>query len=105
MTDSKISKLVLQEFETKTLGVTSQYLEIHEPIYENGILLIDRIDREKDGIIIAYVPVKDEYFSFAVYIDTDTAQVISVSTEARNLVSLIISSETITSNELKQLTT
>jgi len=104
MTDSEISKLVLQELETKTLAVTSQYLEIHEPVYENGILRIDRIDREKDGVIIAYVPVKGEYFSFAVYIDSNAAQVISVGTESRNLVSLVTSSETITSNELKQLT-
>jgi hypothetical protein len=105
MTDSEISKLVLQELESKTLGVTSQYLEIHDPIYEKGILRIDRIDREKDGIIIAYLPVKDEIFSFAFYIDSNTAQVISVGTESRNLVSLVVVSETITSNDLKQLTT
>jgi hypothetical protein len=34
MTDFEISKLIQKEFKEMTLGVTSQYLEIHEPIYE-----------------------------------------------------------------------
>jgi hypothetical protein len=105
MTDLEISKLILNEFDKKTLGVTSQYLEIHEPIYENKQLKIDRIDREKNtNTIIAYLPVKDEYFFFSVYIDNKTEEIFNISTESRNLVSVIFASETMTSDELKLLT-
>jgi hypothetical protein len=105
MTDLEISQLILTEFKEKTLGVTSQYLEIHAPIYENKQLKIDRIDREKnDDTIIAYLPVKDEYFFFSVYLNKRTAEIFSISTESRNLVSLIFASESMTSDELKTLT-
>ena len=104
MTDSEILKLISQEFDLKLLGVTEQYLEIHNPIYENGILRIDRIDRENENIIIAYLPVEYEYFFFAVYIDPASACITMIGTESRNLVSLIISSETMTSKELQRLT-
>lgn len=104
MTDYEISELISQEFDLKLLGVTEQYLEIHEPVYENGLLKIDRIDREKDDVIIAYLPVKGEYFFFAVYFDPISNQILNISTESRNIVSLIVSSETMTSKELLNLT-
>src|SRR5690349_249082 len=105
MTDVEISKLITEEFSEKTLGVTSQYLEIHEPIYENKQLKIERIDREKnDETIIAYLPVKDEYFFFAIYIDKKAGEILNISTESRNLVSLIFASENMLSDELKTLT-
>lgn len=105
MTDIEISKLILNEFVEKNLGVTSQYLEIHEPIYENKQLKIDRIDREKnDDIIIAYLPVKKEHFFFSVYLDKKTGEIFNVDTEPRNTVSLIFVSENMTSKELKKLT-
>lgn len=105
MTDLEISQLILNEFRENTLGVTSQYLEIHEPIYENEKLRIDRIDREKnDNTIIAYLPVKDEYFFFAVYLDKITGEILNIGTEPRNLVSLIFASESLTSDELKSFT-
>lgn len=105
MTDLEILKLILNEFNKKTLGVTSQYLEIHEPIYANEQLKIDRIDREKlDDTIIAYLPIKNEYFFFAVYIDSKRHKIITIDTESRNLVSLIFTSENKTSDELKILT-
>lgn len=106
MTDLEILKIILKEFDEKTLGVTSQYLEIHEPIYEEGQLKIERIDREKDNdTLIAYLPVKDEYFFFAVYLDNKTGDIFNIGTESRNLVSLIFASESMTSDELKLLTT
>jgi hypothetical protein len=105
MTDIELGELILEEFKNKHLGVTNSYLEIHEPIYENGKLRIDRIDREKkDQIVVAYVPVKDEYFFFAIYIDTKISEIFTISTESRNLVSLIFTSETMTSGELQSLT-
>jgi len=67
MTDEQVKNLIRAELTQKTLGVTEQYLEIHEVVYETGELKIDRIDREdEEGLIIAYLPIKDEYFSLAV---------------------------------------
>jgi hypothetical protein len=105
MTDIEISKLIVKKFEEKTLGVTSQYLQKHQPIYENVQLKIDRIDREKnDDTIIVYLPVKNEYFFFSVYIDKKSGKIFSIGTESRNLVSAIFASDTMTSSELKLLT-
>jgi hypothetical protein len=105
MTDIEVTNLIAKEFEEKTLAVTSQYLEIHQPIYENGLIKIDRIDREKnDDTIIAYLPVKDEYFFFSVYLDGNSREILSMGTESRNLVSAIFASGTMTGSELKSLT-
>lgn len=74
-------------------------------IYLDGQLQIDRIDKEcRADLIIAYLPVKDEYFSFAVYIDSENKEIFNIGTESRNLVSLIVTSETLTSKELKSFT-
>lgn len=102
MSDENILQLITEEFKCKTLGVTEQYLEIHNPVYENGQLKIARIDREEsDDQIIAYLPVNDEYFYFAVYIDMPAGEIINIGTESRNIVALEITSETLTVNELK----
>jgi hypothetical protein len=106
MTDEEIARLIHEEFARKALGATEQYLEIHEPVYENGLPKITRIDREKkDGSIIAYLPVKDEYFSFAVYIDEKGKSIGSLSTESRNIVSFLITSNLLTADKLLLLTT
>ena len=53
MTDQKIIELIEKEFKEKSLAVTEQYLEIHNPVYINNKLQVDRIDREaKDNVII-----------------------------------------------------
>ena len=101
MTDKEVAQLVEKEFTEKTLGVTEQYLDIHQPIYKNGQLVIDRIDRESADKIIAYLPVDGEYFFFAVYIDIASKEIFSIGTESGNIVSLIATSETLSSNDLQ----
>jgi hypothetical protein len=101
MTDKEVTQLINNEFKVKSLGVTEQYLEIHQPVYDNGELKIERIDREKQDVIIAYLPVKDEYFFFAVYIDPIKKEIFNVGTESRNIVTLRATSEKFTSNELQ----
>jgi len=103
ITDEEIHQLIISEFKAKTLGVTKQYLEIHEAVQESGNLKIERIDREKD-IIVAYLPVKDECFYLAIYIDPQQNEIFNIGTESRNLVSLIATSETLTSKELISFT-
>ena len=104
MTDKEIAQLIDKEFTEKTFGVTEQYLEIHQPIYKDGQILIDRIDREKDNTVVAYLPVHEEYFFFAIYIDVLTKEIINIGTESRNIVSLIAISEILSSNEIQTFT-
>ena len=105
MTDIEISKIIHKEFKEKSLLVTSQYLEIHSPIYESEQIRIERIDRDKtNNKVIAYLPVKDEYFFFAVFIDNKTGEILEIDTESRNLVSVVFVSEILNSTQLKSLT-
>lgn len=63
MTNEVITQLLEEEFKSPTLAVTTQYLEVHRPVYINGELSISRIDREReDGIVVAYLPVESESF-------------------------------------------
>lgn len=103
MTDTEIIALITNEFASPTLGITEQYLEIHQPVYEDGQIKIARIDRDKpieEQIAIAYLPVQSEYFSFAVYIDEEKNEVFNIGTESRNSVYLRITSETLSAAEL-----
>jgi len=104
MTDQQAIELIEKEFKEKTLGVTEQYLEIHCPIYADNKLKVSRIDRDRtDELIITYLPVLDEKFYFAVYIDTKTNEVTGVGTEAFHRVYFRATSETLTADELKSM--
>ena len=105
MTDEQVIALIENEFKQKTLGATEQYLEIHSPIYADNKIKIDRIDREsEDGLIITYLPVLDESFYFAVYIDAKTNEVTGVHTEASHWVYFRATSKSLTADELKEMT-
>ncbi|WP_295794562.1 DUF4279 domain-containing protein [Mucilaginibacter sp.] len=105
MTDDEVLQLILNELTSPTMGVTEQYLKIHQPVYDEHGLKIERIDREEKGnITIAYLPVQGEYFYFAVYIDSIKKEIYNVGTESRNIVSLRVTSEELTAAELRGLT-
>jgi len=105
MTDQQAIELIEKEFKEKTLGVTEQYLEIHSPIYADNKLKVDRIDRDgKNEMIIAYLPVLDEKFYFAVYINTKTNEITGVGTEAYHRVYFRATSENLSVDELKAIT-
>ena len=71
MTDDLIIQKAIEEIETKSLGVTEQFLEVHEIEYADGKPVVARVDKEKgDGVVIVYFPVKGFSFYFAVYLDT-----------------------------------
>lgn len=106
MTDEQITARIEQEFKEKTFGVTEQYLEIHQPVYHNNQLQIARIDRERsDKLIIAYLPVLNERFYFAVYLDPGTEEITSIDTEANHCVYFLATSEKLNAAELKAMTT
>lgn len=105
MTDEQVITLVEEEFRQKTLGVTVQYLEIHSPVYADNKINVGRIDREsKDEYIIAYLPVQNERFYFAVYINTKTNEVTGLTTEALHRVYFRATSESLTADELTKMT-
>lgn len=105
MTEQQAIGLIQKEFKDKTLGVTEQYLKIHSPIFVDNKLKVDRIDRDrKDEQIITYLPVLDENFYFAVYIDTKTNKITSFRTEAYHRVYFSATSETLSADELKAMT-
>ncbi|WP_426326219.1 DUF4279 domain-containing protein [Pedobacter sp. R-06] len=103
MTDEQVITLIEKEFQEKTFGVTEQYLEIHAPIYINNKLQITRIDRDRDKFIIAYLPVIDERFYFAVYIDGDSGKMINIGTEPYHRVYFFATSENLSETELKAM--
>lgn len=105
MTDQQAIELIEKEFKEKTLAVTEQYFAIHSPIYIDNKLKVDRIDRDtKDELIIAYLPVFNERFYFAVYINTTTNEITGVGTEAFHRVYFRATSETLSADELKAMT-
>lgn len=105
MTDEQAIVLIEKEFKEKRLGVTVQYLQIHSPTYADNKLKVDRIDRDrKDELIIAYLPVLDEKFYFAVYIDTRTNVITGLATESFNRVYFRATSKTLSADELKAMT-
>src|SRR5690349_18810622 len=105
MTDEQIIAMIEDEFSQKTLGVTEQYLNIHSPVYVDNKIKVDRIDREsEDEYIVAYLPVQDERFYFAVYINTKTNEITSVTTEAFHQVYFRTTSESLMADELKAMT-
>src|SRR5438874_2396925 len=100
MNDQLVIEKIEKEFQEKTLGVTEQYLEIHSPIYNDNKIKIDRIDREReDGIIIAYLPLHNERFYFAVYIDSQTSEITTIGTDAFHSVYFRATSEKLTADE------
>ena len=109
MNDQQVIELLEKEFREKTLALTEQYLEIHSPIYSDNKIKVDRIDRERkcdnqDELIVAYLPVLDEKFYFAVYIDPKKKEIIGFDTEAYHRVYFRATSETLSIDELKSMT-
>ena len=107
MTDTLIIEKAIEEVETKTLGVTEQFLEIHQIVYENDNPKIARIDREKeDGTAIVYFPIKGEKFYLAVYLDTTPEVSVKwVQTENYNCVYFRAYSDKLSLEQLSKMTT
>jgi len=107
MADNLIIQKAVEEIESKSLAVTEQFLEIHEVVYDNGMPKIARIDKDKeDGVAVVYFPVKDEKFYFSVYINTrPDISIRWTGTEPHNSISFRAYSDTLSLEELAQLST
>jgi len=76
MDDNDIIQKALEEIQSKKFGFTQQFLAVHEVDLVN--VGGRRIDREsRDGTVIVYFPVKDQKFSFAVYLDATSETVVN----------------------------
>ena len=106
MEEALLIQKAIEEIETKTWGVTEQFLEVHEIAYEDGKPKIARIDYEKkDVAAIIYFNVKGERFYFAIYFHSpDDLSIISVCVEPYNAVYLKASSEHLSLPALKAMT-
>lgn len=92
---------------SKNFGVTEQYLEAHELIYEDDQPMIAHISRnDEKGTASVYFPVKGEKFFFVVYLQTSpTAKVISVNDQSHHRVYFTANSEVLDFEGLSALTT
>lgn len=106
MADTLIIQKAIEEITAKTFGVTEQFLNIHEVVYEHDKPKVARVDTEKeDGTAIVYFPIKDENFYLAVYLDTiPQISVRHVGTEHGNSVYLGVSSKIFSMQELSEMT-
>ena len=106
MTDIEIIQICTEEVEQKSWGITEQFLDIHSLVYEAGKLKIERIDRDKrDGILIAYISVKDERFYLAIYVKANPKpEIVGVGTEPYHSVYFRVTSETLDFDQLSCLT-
>ncbi len=106
MANNLIIQKAIEEIETRSFGVTEQFLQVHEVVYVDGKPHIARVDTEKnDGTAIVYFPVVDEQFYLAIYLDTvQQVTVNGVGTEPYNCVYFRASSETLSFEQLSLLT-
>jgi hypothetical protein len=107
MTNSVIIEKAIEEVETKSWGVTKQFLEIHELVLENDKPKVARVDRErKEGTVVVYFPVIAVKFFFAVCLNLEPEVSVKwIGTEAYNSVYFRAFSETLSLEELSQFTT
>lgn len=65
----------LEEFKDKTWGVTKQYLEVMEILYNDGLPVIARVEKEDERFAV-YFSVKNEKFYYTHYFRIDSEVVL-----------------------------
>ena len=107
MSDDKIIQKAIEEIESKTWGVTQQFLDIHQVVYLGNKPKVERVDLDKgEGTAIVYFPVKEERFYLAVYIEmSPEPEVSSIYVEPYTSVCFSAGSESIELEILSGMTT
>lgn len=105
MTDS-IVEIAIAEIAQKSLGMTEQFLEVHEIVHENGRPVVAAAVPEKDGKRTAvYFRVKDEKFFFVVYVsNTSEPEAEWANSGDYYSISLIASSKTLSLAGIRAMT-
>lgn len=106
ISDQVIVEIAISEILNPVWGVTSQFLEVHEVVMEEGVPKVVRVDRESpNGTAIVYFQVKDEKFFLAVAVQTEPELIVGpVFTENGNMVYLAATSDELSFAEMKSLT-
>jgi hypothetical protein len=73
MIENLIIEKAIEEIEVRNLGVTQQFLEIHNIAYVDNKPQIARVDRDNKDEAIVYFNVEGEKFYFSVYVDLKPA--------------------------------
>lgn len=97
--------IAMAEIQNPALGVTEQFLEIHDVVRADGFPVSNSLVVDKNtGEVTVYFPVKDQKFFFAVYLSSlSKPEVIGTDTVGNIRVFLLLSSETLTANQLIKL--
>ena len=105
MANTVILKKAIAETETKTLGVTEQFLAIHKLVYIDNLPKIARVDIDNIDEAIVYFNVEDEMFFLAVYVDLNpNVSVRCTNTEPYHSIYFRASSEILSLKELSEST-
>jgi hypothetical protein len=103
--DTLIIEKAIEEVETKSLGFTKQFLEIHKLVYIDNKPKVARVDTDEEDVAIVYLNVENEEFFLAIYIDTKPSlKVRWINTEPYHAVYFRASSDTLSLKELAELT-
>ena len=105
MTENKIIKLINEEIKNPNHGVTEQFLEVHNLVFNNKVLQIERIDWNlSDNLIAVYMPVENEKFFYFTIIEKNTKKVGGISSIPHHKVYLHSTSKELSVTELKSFT-
>src|SRR5688572_7563971 len=107
MFEDQVSIRVRQEIRERTKRFTGLFLQVHDIHSIEGLPQIEKIDTEReDGIVVAYLPVREQSFYFALYFDNKVnLNLLGVGTEPHNLVYFSASSRELNVDDLSSLTT
>jgi Domain of unknown function (DUF4279) len=103
----RLIDIAIDEIESKTWGVTQQFLDIHQVVYVDAKPKVERVDCEKeDGTSIVYFPIKDQKFYLAICLETIPEVLVNgIYIEPYVSVCFSASSETIDLDMLADMTT
>jgi hypothetical protein len=105
MNDSLIIETAIEEIETRTFGVTGQFLKIHKIVYADSKPIVARVDRDKEDEAIVYFNIIDEKFFLAIGVGVKpNLSVRWIKTEPFHSVYFRASSDRLSLTELSQLT-
>ncbi len=105
MTNLQIIEKAIAEVETEALGVTAQFLDVHNLVYVHDEPKIARLKTDKEDGAVVYFNVEGQKFFFAVYVDLKpVVKVRWTNTEPYHSVYFRASSEVLSSEQLAQMT-
>ena len=102
---NELIRKAISEIENPTFGTTEQYIEVLNVEIENGKPKVERVDFESfEETNVVYFLIKDEPFFLSVYFSKKNNEITNVGTDNGNQVYLTATSESLTFEQLSELT-